>query len=87
VPTIGRRLSKRDVEALLAAYDGNPIGAIETALRQLLHAPTKTFDQLLECLLDEGRIELDRWRVLAGRDVDALDALVSELNETRTLPS
>jgi hypothetical protein len=82
-----RRLSKRTVEVLLATYDADPVGALVIALRRLGEHPTADFDQLIQLLADEGRITVDRQLALVRRDVAALDALASELNEARTLPT
>lgn len=75
------RLRKRDVEALLATYDTDPIRALTAALRHVLSLPEATFDQLVGAapLHDERRA------LLLTRDVGALDELVAELNEQRTL--
>ena len=42
-----RRLSKRAVEQLLAAYDTDPVGALGVALQSLCGRPTATFDELI----------------------------------------
>jgi hypothetical protein len=82
-----QRLSKRDVERLLATYDADPVGALQTALRRLFDRPNATFEELIKTLADAGRLSVERWRALEGRDVDSLDSLAAELNETRMLPS
>jgi hypothetical protein len=75
------RLNKSDVEALLDAYDTNPVGALTVALSKVLVAPSATWEQLLELApLDAGRR-----RALLARDQPALDSLARELNELRTL--
>ncbi|MCU1358712.1 MAG: hypothetical protein JWN99_1, partial [Ilumatobacteraceae bacterium] len=82
-----RRLSKRDVELMLTTYDVDPVAALERALRRLTDRPDFGFDELLDLLATDGSLSPDRHRGLTARDVDALDALASELNETRRLPS
>lgn len=82
-----RRLSKRDVETLLGTYDHDPVAALETALRLLSDRPDAHFDELLQHLADRGRLTPTRVAGLVRREVDVLDALAAELNETRTLPS
>lgn len=82
-----RRLSKRAVETMLATYDHDPVGALETALRWLCDRPEGRFDELLQQLVAQGRLSPIRYRALTQGDLDALDSLARELNETRTLPS
>jgi hypothetical protein len=82
-----KRLSKRDVETLLETYDVDPVAALQTALRRLCGQPDAQFDQLLRHLATRGRLSPTRHQLLARRDVEALDSLAGELNETRTLPS
>lgn len=82
-----RRLHKRDVEALLATYDDDPVAALAKALSTLTDRRGATFDELIELLADSGRLTVERRRALGERHVDALDALAAELNETRVLPS
>lgn len=74
-------LRKRDVEALLASYDHDPVAALTAALRVVLALPHAGFDELLAAApIDDVR------RVgLARHDLAALDDLARELNETRTL--
>jgi hypothetical protein len=81
------RLSKRDVEALLARYDDDPVAALESALRRLCNRPLAGFDELIGGLACTGRLTTDRQLALAARDIAALDALAAELNETRGLPT
>jgi len=75
------RLRKRDVEALLETYDADPIGALTGALRHLLDDTSGSFPSLLAV----APLPDDRRALLLAHDVDALDALLAELNETRTL--
>lgn len=75
------RLRKRDVETLLETYDADPIGALTAALQRVLDDPSGPFASLLAVApFDDHR----RSRLLA-HEVDALDELLAELNETRTL--
>jgi hypothetical protein len=76
-----RTLRKRDVEALLADYDGDPVGALTVALRRLLDRPDASFDELVA----GAGFDVERCHALVLRDVDALDALAAELNERRRL--
>jgi hypothetical protein len=75
------RLRKRDVEALLETYDTDPIGALTGALRLVLGDTSGSFVSLLA----SAPIDAERRALLLAHDVDALDALLAELNETRTL--
>ncbi len=75
------RLTKRDVERLLAGYDADPAGALATALGVVLDRPGARFADLVDqAPFDDAR----RAALLAG-DVAALDGLVAELNERRAL--
>ncbi len=74
-------LRKRDVEALLATYDADPVAALTAALRIVLDRPDADYRTLVTTgPFDDER----RTRLLAG-DVATLDALTRELNETRRL--
>ena len=75
------RLRKRDVEALLDTYDTDPIGALTTALRQVFAEPSASF----ESLVNRAPFDDARRAALVAGDVDALDELLAELNEARTL--
>lgn len=86
-PLPDRHLSKRAVEQLLDAYDTDPLGAVVAALRRLCDRPTATFDELIELLAGNGRLSAAQCTALAARDVDALDSLAAQLNETRVLPT
>ena len=100
VSRAGRRLTKRDVEALLERDDVDPVGALSTALRRVLpegpeSAGTSGSDD------SEGRgtpagaewarlvraagFDPERETALLAGDQVALDALAAELNEVRTL--
>lgn len=73
------RLSKANVEALLATYDAEPITALTAALRVALDAPSLEWAQLLQ-LAD---FPADRRRRLRAGHPDALDRLAADLNELR----
>jgi hypothetical protein len=76
-----RALAKRHVEALLANYDDDPVGALTVALRTLFGVPHAAFDELVTMA---GFDQVRRGALLA-HDPAALDALAGELNEVRTL--
>lgn len=76
-----RRLRKSDVEELLDRYDADPIGALTLALSRLLDQPSQGFDALVD---HAPLIAADR-TLLHRRDVAALDALATRLNEQRSL--
>jgi hypothetical protein len=84
---VTRRLSKRDVEALLTTYDADPVAALEQALRRMLDDGQASFDELIERLTQVGDLSPARRRALLERETAALDTLAAELNETRTLRS
>lgn len=72
------RLTKRDVEALLATYDDDPVGALTTALRVVLDRPAADVAELLAAAgLDRAILD----------DEGTRDRLVRDLNELRTLPA
>ena len=75
------RLTKRDVEALLDAYDADPVAALTVALRKVLDRPTADFDELI----GDDRIDEARRVRLVRRELPALDDLAAELNERRAL--
>ena len=76
-----RSLRKRDVESLLAAYDGDPVGALASAMRIVLEMPGEVFPALVRA----AGFPPERQQRLLAHDVRALDELARELNETRTL--
>ena len=76
-----RRLTKRDVETLLQAYDLDPVGALTTSLRIVLGRPDDDFDELVA----HANLGDQRRERLLQREPDALDELAAELNERRTL--
>lgn len=73
------RLSKAQVEALLARYDASPIDSLTAALRVALDAPLMEWVALLE--LADFSVARHQ-RLLRGEPV-ALDELAAELNEVR----
>ncbi|MEI6495147.1 MAG: hypothetical protein WCO88_00655 [Actinomycetota bacterium] len=76
-----RRLGKHAVETLLTSYDANPEAALTLALRVVLDAPAAEFDELITA----AHFPAPRTQQLLARDTAALDQLVRELNEVRTL--
>lgn len=75
------RLTKRDVEALLATYDRDPIGSLTTALRWVLDQPEASWPQLVVA----AGVTDTRAAALLLAEQGSLDDLVSELNELRDL--
>ena len=75
------RLRKRDVERLLTTYDDDPTGALTGALARVLGLAAPTWEEAVGA----ARFPVERERALLARDQDALDELVQELNETRTV--
>jgi hypothetical protein len=74
-------LSKSDVAELLERYDADPTGALAMALGRVLDRPGATWAELIALApLDPAR----RQRLARG-ETAALDELLSELNECRTL--
>lgn len=79
--TGGRRLGKAAVERLLVAYESDPVGALTEAL-QVVTGCDGDFASLVDaCAFDPAR----RLALLAF-DPQALDRLLVDLNELRTLP-
>lgn len=76
-----RSLRKRDVETLLADYDGDPVGALAAAMRIVLDMPGEVFPALVRA----AAFPAERQQRLLAHDVRALDELARELNELRTL--
>lgn len=66
---------------MLDRYDDDPVGALTEALVAVLDQPGRSFTDLVEI----ARFPLARRTALLGHDVTALDALLAELNELRTL--
>jgi hypothetical protein len=76
------RLTKRDVEQLLAGFDDDPVAALRQALGRVLDRPDDDWATLLELSgLPSGRV-----RALRRGDQAALDDLARTLNEQRDLP-
>ena len=74
-----RRLSKHDVETLMAAIDDDPYGALTIALRIALGSPNASFETLARLAPIDPV-----WRSGAiNGHVAALDQLAALLNETR----
>ncbi|MFM2078837.1 MAG: hypothetical protein RJA49_2727 [Actinomycetota bacterium] len=74
-------LKKRDVEQLLETYDVDPVAALTTALRTTLDRPDLDFTALVKLA---GFSCAQRIR-LQAHDAVAMDELVAELNELRTV--
>ena len=77
------KLTKRNVEALLDSYDDDPIGALTAALGRVLDQPQSSWKELVAA----GPFTAGRRERLQRGDQDALDQMLSELNETRTVTS
>ena len=75
------RLRKADVEALLDDYDSDPVAALTVALRRVLDHPQAEFADLVA----DAPIDDERRAELLRHNTDALDGLLRELNELRTL--
>ena len=75
------RLSKRDVEALLAGYDAAPIEALTAALRIVLDRHDGLWPELIAAA---GFSDTRSAALLVGEE-RALDGLAAELNEQREL--
>jgi hypothetical protein len=73
-------LGKRDVEALLRDYDDNPVGALTVALRTLQGRAAPW-----EELVAHAGLSPDRRDQLLRLEIGALDELLKELNERRSL--
>ncbi|MEN9645756.1 MAG: hypothetical protein RL238_2425 [Actinomycetota bacterium] len=76
-------LKKRDVEVLLDRYDTDPVAALTDALRVALDRPDLDFTALVKLA---GFTCARRIR-LQAQETAALDELLAELNEMRTLSS
>jgi hypothetical protein len=76
-----RKLSKRDVEALLSEYDNNPVGALHHALKILLTDCPSDWKLAID-LLDVDDAEKQSLR---EGNVAALDSLAKRFVETRGL--
>jgi hypothetical protein len=76
------RLTKRDVEAMLAAFDADPVAALRIAFGRALDRPGAAWPELVAA---SGLSEEERDALLRG-DAAALDAAARTLNELRSLP-
>ena len=74
-------LRKRDVEVLLDRYDTDPVAALTDALRINLDRPDLDFTALVKL----AGFSCARRIRLQAQEPAALDELLTELNELRTL--
>lgn len=74
-------LKKRDVEVLLDRYDTDPVAALTDALRINLDRPDLDFTALVKL----AGFSCARRIRLQAQEPAALDELLTELNELRTL--
>ena len=74
-------LRKRDVELLLDRYDTDPVAALTDALRVALDRPDLEFTALVKL----AGFSCARRIRLQAQEPAALDELLTELNELRTL--
>ena len=77
----GRRLTKRQVEALLSGYDADPVGTLSVALRTVLDRDDAVWPELVAA----AGFTPSRTAALLVGEEGALDDLARELNELRTL--
>ena len=75
------RLTKRDVETLLATYDDDAIASLTEAMRRILDRANGTWPELVGAA---GFSDTRAAALLLGEQ-GALDELVRELNELRDL--
>lgn len=75
------RLNKFDVEALLDDYDRDPIAALSLALAKVLDRPGEPWADLVAA----APLGSERRQALLRLDQTALDDLLRELNEQRSL--
>lgn len=76
-----RKLSKRDVEALLSGYDNNPVVALHAALRLLIPDCPNDWNDTVALLSVSDEMKRD----LRNCEIGSLDSLVKQLVETRGL--
>lgn len=76
------RLTKADVVQLVDGYDADPIGALSTALRRVLDADDSAG---WPALLAMAPFDDERRAALGALDQRALDGLLVELNEQRSV--
>jgi hypothetical protein len=74
-------LKKRDVEAMLAGYEADPVGALTDALRLALDLPDSDWTALVKA----AGFGCARRIRLQAADPAALDELLVDLNELRTV--
>ena len=74
-------LKKRDVEVMLDHYDTDPVAALTDALRVALDRPDLEFTALVKL----AGFSCARRIRLQAQEPAALDELLTELNELRTL--
>ena len=74
-------LRKADVERLMASYDHNPVAALTAALQVALDAPHLEWTALVK----QAGFSCARRIRLQAEEQAALDELLVELNELRTL--
>jgi len=76
-----RKLSKRDIEALLGQYDNDPVDALHTALRILIPMCPDDWNTTVALL----SVSEEQKTALCAGKIEALDSLVKQLVETRGL--
>lgn len=76
---IARTLKKSEVEALMSAYDSDPVGALTSALRVVTGHDHATWEHIVSLLPERQRLQL------IEAETSAMDLLAAELNETRTV--
>lgn len=76
-----RKLSKRDVEALLSEYDNSPVASLHNALKVLIPDCPSEWSATVD-LLNKDDAEK---QLLRNGNTEALDALVKQFVETRSL--
>lgn len=76
------RLTKGDVVRLVDGYDADPVGALSDALRRVLDADDSAD---WSALLALAPLDAERRAALEEFDQRALDELLVELNEQRSL--
>jgi hypothetical protein len=74
-------LRKHDVERMMADYDHDPVAALTTALRAALDRPDLEWTALVKL----AGFSCDRRIRLQAGETAALDELLVELNEQRSL--
>lgn len=87
---VRRSLVKRDVEHLLATYDTAPRLALQTALQVISGRTTSSFETLVGMIdfsasRNNGLSQIAEPARLKNGDTASMDAMVSFLNETRSI--